>query len=199
MNIKLDAQIRSKGKKSDLNSLRNNGFIPAVIYGEGKEGMMITLEKREFTKEYKKTFGHLAFFEINVDNKVVKVILKDKQIHPVSREILHIDFQELHSGKPITLKVPLRFVGTAPGTKAGGVLEILHRDLEISCLPRFIPDDIEIDVSNLNVGDVIHLKDIALDNMEVKIPNDTAIATIYMPRLKDEAAEEEETEPEIES
>jgi large subunit ribosomal protein L25 len=199
MNIKLEAQVRSKGKKSDLNSLRKDGFIPAIIYGEGNEGMMITLEKREFTKEYKKTFGHLAFFEINVDDKIIKVILKDKQIHPVSREILHIDFQELHSGKPISLKVPFRFIGTAPGTKAGGVLEILHRDLEILCLPKHIPDDIEVDVSKMNVGDVIHLNDIVLENMEAKMPNDTALVTIYMPRLKDESAEEEETEPEIES
>ncbi len=75
-------------------------------------------------------------------------------------------------------------------------MEILHRDLEISCLPKHIPDDIEVDVSKMNVGDVIHLNDIALENNGTKMPNDTALATIYMPRLKEESEEEEE---EIES
>jgi large subunit ribosomal protein L25 len=195
MNIKVEAQNRSKGKKSDMTTLRSNGMIPAIVYSDGKEGKMISLPKMNFMKEYKKTYGHMAFFDINIDDEIIRAILKDKQIHPVTREILHIDFQELHKGKLITIKVPLRFIGTAPGTKAGGLLEVLHRDLEIECLPKDIPDEIEVDISKLDLGSVIHLGDVDLGTLQTKLPSDTTIVTIHVPRAIAEKAEEK-SEPE---
>ncbi len=91
MNIKIEAKKRVIGKKSDMTILRASGMIPAIIYGEGKVGINISLEKISFMKAYRTSIGGMAFFEINVEGEEVTTILKDKQVHPTSREFMHID------------------------------------------------------------------------------------------------------------
>ena len=198
MNISLQAQARKTGKKSDIKNLRKDGFIPAIIYGEGKEGKMISLQEIDFMKNYSKSIGKLVFFDVNVENESYLTILKDKQVHPVSRKIVHIDFQEIHKGKEITVNIPIRYVGEAPGTKSGGILEVLYRDLEVVCLPKDIPDDIEIDISNLNLGDAIHVADIDLGNLQTKVSDDTPVISVQIPRsIKEDEEEETEAEEEV--
>lgn len=196
MNISLQAESRNPGKKSDIKNLRKKGFIPAIIYGEGKEGKKISLSRIDFMKHYNKSIGKLVFFDISIENESFLTILKDKQVHPVSRDIDHIDFQEIHKGKEITVNIPIRFIGEAPGTKTGGVLEVLYRDLEVSCLPKDIPDDIEIDISTLEIGDTIHIGDVELGKLQAKIAADTPIVSIHVPRSMKEDEEEEEIEEE---
>lgn len=203
MNVKINAELREKGRKSDLKELRKHGFIPAVIYGEGKPGINIKLEKIAFLKEYRTTLKEMAFFDIRIDGKTYKTIIKDKQIHPLSREIEHIDFLELHKGKPITVSVPLKFVGNAPGVAAGGVMDVLMRNLEVSCLPKDIPEDIEVDISALEIGETIHLGDIKLPKVDVKYPPDTALVSVHLLRKAEEkpaeSAEEEAETAELET
>ncbi|MCD4819091.1 MAG: 50S ribosomal protein L25 [Candidatus Cloacimonetes bacterium] len=196
MNINIKADVRNKGKKSDLNELRKNGFIPAVIYGEGKEGKLISLEEISFLKEYKKTIGEMTFYDIELDGNSFKTIIKDKQIHPVKRNIRHIDFLELHSGRKVILNIPLTFIGEPIGVKAGGIPETIIRKIEVSCLPKDIVDHIEIDIADLKIGDSIHIKDLDLEEMEAKLPLGATIITILAKRgveAEDEEDSEEET------
>lgn len=194
MNIKIEATLREKGKKSDLNKFRREGFIPAVVYGEGQIGTNILLTAKDFQKQYKKSLGEVAIFEINLEGKKLNVFIKDKQIHPLSREFVHVDFVELHKGKPITLDVPIHFTGVAKGTKEGGLLELLHRSLEISCLPKDIPEEIDIDISHLGIGESIHFKDIQLpENVTATMSDVTTIAAVRAPKKLEQADSEEKT------
>ena len=162
MNVKVEANLREIGKKSVLKNYRNENLIPGIIYGEGNEGLKILIPKIQFLKDYKGTIGKVSFFNILVDGKEFNTFIKEKQIHPVTREFVHIDFMEFHKGKKITFQIPFKYIGEALGTQEGGLVEVLHRELEISCLPKDIPEEISIDVSELEIGDSIHFRDIEL-------------------------------------
>lgn len=194
MNVKIEAKAREKGKKSDLNKLRNDGFIPAIIYGEGNEGVKITLEKISFMKAYRKSIGEMVLFDIELDGKNFTTILKDKQLHPVTREFVHIDFQELHQGVAINVNVPFTFVGEPKGITQGGILDINLRDIEISCLPKDIPEDIKVDISGIGLDESLHIKDIDLGGLETKISPEITLASVRSPKIAEEPVEEEGTD-----
>ena len=193
MNIKINAEKRDLGKRSDLTELRKEGFIPGIIYGAGQEGIKIAFNARDYTREYKKSIGAVAFFDITVDEKTYKTFIKEKQIHPLTREIVHIDFLELHKGKPITIDVPINFTGEALGTKEGGVFEIIHRVIQVTCLPKDIPDEIRFDISEMNIGDSIHLRDLDIsEDMNTELSDEITIAILSVPKVIEEVVEEEE-------
>lgn len=198
MNIKIEATLREKGKRSDLNRYRHKGFIPAVIYGEGKIGVNILLQKIDFMRSYKKSIGEVAIFDVNLAGKEFSTFIKEKQVHPVSREFVHIDFVELHKGKPITLKIPFHYVGEAKGTNEGGALEILYHNIEISCLPKDIPEEIVIDVSELDIGDSIHFRDIELqEGSTSNMTESTTLVAVRAPKKIEEVVTEEVEEAEV--
>ncbi len=178
MNINIDAKEREIGRRSDLNKLRSEGYIPGVIYGAGKKGVNILLEKLEFNRKYKKSIGEVAFYEITVGGKTYTTILKSKQIHPVKRNFVHIDFMELKKGHKITIEIPLQFVGEAAGEAEGGVVDILIRKLKVSSLPKDVPDNIKVDISALKIGDSLSVADLDLTNLETELPEDTTIVNI---------------------
>lgn len=193
MNIKINAEKRDLGKRSDLTELRKEGFIPGIIYGAGQEGIKIAFNARDYTREYKKSIGAVAFFDITIDGKTYKTFIKEKQIHPLTREIVHIDFLELHKGKPITIDVPINFTGEALGTKEGGVFEIIHRVIQVTCLPKDIPDEIRFDISEMNIGDSIHLRDLDIsEEMNTELTDEITIAILSVPKVIEEVVEEEE-------
>lgn len=194
MNVKVEAKLREIGKKSDLKNYRKENLIPGIVYGEGNEGLKILIPKIQFLKDYKRTIGKVSFFNILVDGKEFNTFIKEKQIHPVTREFVHIDFMEFHKGKKITLQIPFRYIGEAPGTQEGGLVEVLHRELEISCLPKNIPEEISIDVSKLEIGDSIHFGDITIpENIETNMSEITTLVAVRAPR-KEEVIEVEEEE-----
>ncbi|MCD6176464.1 MAG: 50S ribosomal protein L25 [Candidatus Cloacimonetes bacterium] len=195
MNIKINAEKRELGKRSNLTELRKEGFIPGIIYGAGQEGIKIAFNARDYTREYKKSIGAVAFFDITIDGKTYKTFIKEKQIHPLTREIVHIDFLELHKGKPITIDVPINFTGEALGTKEGGVFEIIHRVIQVTCLPKDIPDEISFDISSMNIGDSIHVSDLNVsEDMNIELTDEITIAILNVPKLAGEPEEEEEVE-----
>ena len=192
MNIKIKAEKRNLGKRSDLTKLRKEGLIPGIIYGAGQEGIKIAFNARDYTREYKKSIGAIAFFDITVDGNTYKTFIKEKQIHPLTREIMHIDFIEFHKGKPITIDVPINFNGEAPGTKEGGVFEIIHRTIQVTCLPKDIPEEIKIDISNMNIGDSIHFKDLDIsEDIATGLSDEITIAILSIPKVVEEPEEEE--------
>jgi large subunit ribosomal protein L25 len=196
MNIKVEALKRELGRKSEINQMRKNGFIPAILYGSNRESMPIKLEKGSFLKVYRKTIGELAFFDLSIDNKMCRTIIKDKQIHPVTREIEHIDFMEIRQDAKITVKIPFRIEGTPVGVKNGGFLEVLLREVEASSFPKDLVEDIMIDVSALEIGDSITVGDVSIENVEFLVGNDVPIVVVHPPKAAeaDTSMDEEGTE-----
>ncbi|MDY6915188.1 MAG: 50S ribosomal protein L25, partial [Candidatus Cloacimonadota bacterium] len=175
MNLKVEAQKRTTKKKSDLKQLRNEGQIPAIIYGQGKDGILININEADFFKIYRNSIGEVAFFDIDVEGKTYTTVIREKQVHPLTRKILHIDFMELREGKPITIDIPVQLSGEAEGVKKGGVLEFLVRNIQVTCLPKDVPDAIQIDVTDLDMGDAIHVADLEfdLDKVDVNLSPET--------------------------
>jgi len=198
MNIVIEATERDIGTKSDLKELRKGNYIPGVIYGPGRESMAIKLDKNLFLKEYRKTIGELVIFNVKIGKKQFQTVIKDKQIHPVSREIQHIDFLELRQDSKITVNVPIKFIGTPVGMKDGGVLETMIREIEITCYPKDLIEDIQIDISDLEIGKSIQVGDLPIMNVEVSLQPDVSIVIVHPPKaiVEEEpvAAEGEEGE-----
>ncbi|MBI9030795.1 50S ribosomal protein L25 [bacterium] len=179
MVIKIEAGKRTLGKKSDRKDLRKGFNIPGIMYGQGVEGTPIQFNAPDFMKAYKQSIGELAIFNIVVDGKEHRCILKAKQIHPVRRDIIHVDFLLLNPGHEVSLSLPIKFVGEAAGQKMGGIVDIIVRHLNIACLPKDIPEDVEVDISALEIGDSLHIKDVKVPNVKVKDAEDITIVVIH--------------------
>ncbi len=160
MIFNIDAQKRNTTKHSELTALRNSGMIPAVLYGKTVESIPIAINKGAFAQCYKKSFNELAFYEINLEGKKYHTILKEKLVHPVSRNILHIDFMVIQDTVAMDFDIPVQFIGEAAGTKEGGFMDIIQRTVKISCKAKDLPEEIKLDVSALHVGESLHVKDL---------------------------------------
>jgi large subunit ribosomal protein L25 len=198
MNITIQAEVRKKGKKSDLNTMRKNGFIPGVIYAPGSEPISISLDGNEFLKKYRKTIGELAIFEVEIDGKKIQTVIKAKQIDPVTRNIIHVDFLELKHDKKISIDVPFKFIGSPIGVKEGGVLDILLHKIEVKCFPKDIIEDIQLDLSELKIGDTINVSSLDLQNVEIDLPGEISIVSVHAPKSEVEEVSEEEGEEGVE-
>ncbi len=196
MNLNLNAEVRELGTKAEMNTARKEGRIPAVIYGQGNPGKKVFIAENEFTKQFKKSFGHVTFFNITVDGKEIKTIIKDKQIHPVSRKVLHVDFMELHEGTEISLDIPIVLNGSPVGVKAGGVMENGIRRLHVYSLPMHIKEDIQVDMSHLKIGDSIHVEDLDLGEMKTRTAGRVLVVSVHAVRGAKSADEEDEEEEE---
>lgn len=187
----LNAEIRKTVKKSDLTNLRNSGMIPVVIYGNGFDPVSLSINKAEFSSAYKKSFGEVSFYEIHVDGFKHLTMIKDKQIHPLTRDILHIDFMVLGKNSKVDIDVPLNFIGEPIGIQSGGTLDVIQRTVKVSCVLTQLPEDIKIDISKLEAGESIHVSDLPQGVWEYKDAMDNAIIVVHSPRGESEVAVEE--------
>jgi len=191
MILKINAEQRTTEKKSDVSKLRDDGFIPAVVYGPGTEPVKISLNKAEFMKLYRKSLNELAFYEIQFAGKEYHTLIKERQIHPVTREILHLDFMVIPPHQKIEVDVPIKYIGTAIGTKEGGILDVVQRTLKIQCVEDEIPTDIEVDISALKVGEVMHINQIPVGKWIIKDNPDNALVTIHAKKIESAVTTEE--------
>jgi large subunit ribosomal protein L25 len=191
MIFKIDAAKRTTQKKAELTKLRKDGFIPGIVYGRDTEPVNITLDRAEFMKLYKKSFTELVFYEIKVGRKNYHTLMKERQIHPVSREILHVDFMVIPHDQEIEIDIPIKYVGTAKGIKEGGSMDVVIRTLRIQCLDKNMPEDIEVDISSLEVGDVMHVSQIPVGKWTVKDNPDQTLVTIHAKKIEVEPVAEE--------
>ncbi len=200
--VTLNAERRSVSGKGAARKLRQAGMVPAVVYGHGRDTESLTLSLAELEKVLQGSSGSTVI-ELSVDGKPMRTLIREIQRHPTRKTIAHVDFFEIHAGEKITLAVPLALVGSPEGVRnAGGVLEQFERDLEIEVLPRHIPERIEVDVSELNIGDSLHVSDISVENAEILADGSKTICTVVPPRVEEvpvpEVVEEEEAaEPEL--
>ncbi len=191
--VAVSAEVREKTGKTGVKLVRSEGMIPAVIYGND-EPKSIKVKKSEvrhliYTPDFK-----LA--DIDLEGAVEKCILKDYQCHPVTEELLHLDFLRLKDGVPVKVDIPVRFKGASPGVKIGGKLIQQMRKITIKTTPEHLIDEVVVDISHLELNGVLRVKDIEInDNIEVMANGTNPLATVEVPRaLKSAkaAAEKEE-------
>ena len=201
--IELKANVRKNTGKGPARVLRRDGRMPAVLYGPDQVPMLLSINVKELetiSKNY-----NLSQVPLNLvieDGKSVtkKVMIKELQTHPVSLNYLHADLYEIEMDRKIKVNVPVVAKGKAKGVELGGVLQIVRRELEVLCLPAEIPETIEIDITDLDIGDSVHIDEIPLEG-EIEIPAtlNFTVLTVLTPKVEvEEVEEEEELEEEAE-
>jgi large subunit ribosomal protein L25 len=202
----LKAQPRQDTGKSATRKMRAAGRIPAVVYGHGDETRKLTVDAHELELLFKRVHYENTIIEVDIEGEPapVKTLIREVQSHAYRPDVLHVDFQQVHADEPIHVEIPIHLLGTAPGTRLGGVLMQVITDLEVRCLPDRIPEVIEIDISHMQINDAVHLRDLTLPpGVEPLIDADRTICSITPPSVMvteegaEEVAAEDTSEPEV--
>ncbi len=198
-NIDLKAQMRTTKGNGPARAMRRDGRIPAVLYGPKTEPNMISIGAHDLDTILKE--GSIGRSIINLDIDGVKgtkaAMVKEMQTHPLSQDILHIDFYEVDMKRKIKVNIPVVTTGKSAGVELGGMLQIIRRELEVFCLPNAIPQSITIDITELEIGDSVHVNDIETTD-DVEIPHDVnfTVLTVLSPKKEEEPVEELEEDEE---
>jgi len=192
--IQLEAFIRKQTGKGPARTMRRNGNVPAVFYGPETQPLLLYIRKLDLEKVFKKQAGENILFQLQIkggEQDLSKTaMIKELQRNPVSRAYLHTDFFEISLTKELDVEVGIRVVGKSPGVEKGGILQEVSRELAIRCLPITIPDHIEVDVSSLEIGDSIHVRDLQLAP-GIKILTDPLVTIVnVVPPIEEKAAGE---------
>ena len=200
--IDLKTNIRKSTGNGPARRLRRSGQIPAVFYGPGTESVLLSVNASEFEKVLKKSIAGQVLLNLIIQNGETfsrSAMVRELQTHPVSRDFLHIDFYEIAMDRKIRVKVPIVTTGKSEGVELGGILQIIRRELEVLCLPLKVPKSIEIDISDLDIGDAVHIGGIALEgDMEFLEDDHFTVVTVLSPTIEEVEEEEEEVEEELE-
>ena len=205
-NAKLQAEPRQDSGKSVTRKMRAAGRIPAVVYGHGEPTRLLSVDAHELELLFNRVHWENTLIELTIkgERTPVRTLVREVQSHAYKPLVVHVDFQQIHAGERVHVSVPIRLSGNPPGVKAGGVMMQTETDLDIRCTPDNIPEFIEVDVSALEIGDSVHLRDIALpEGVEPDIDADRTICSVTPPTVAvtTEAAEEapatEGGEPEV--
>jgi large subunit ribosomal protein L25 len=192
--IHIEGEIRDRLGKGGARTSRRDGRIPAVLYGRGKT-IHLTVDRKEFVRAMQEAQGENIIFDVKLpgESKPLKSIAREIQHHPVSRSAVHVDFQHIDMLKKIHVSVVVNLVGEPEGVRNfGGILEQPARELEILCLPSEIPASIDIDATELMVGDTIHVSDVTPDKFEFLQEGSKVIAHVAAPTVEKEPVAEEE-------
>jgi large subunit ribosomal protein L25 len=189
----LRAEIREETGKGRVRKLRTKGLIPAVFYGPKSKTIPLVVDSKELVKTLKTEAGENVLIDLDIikdaktDRKVVMV--KDIQIDPIQMKMIHTDFYEVTMDTMVTVEVPIHLIGKPEGTKVGGILEQVRRVIQVQSLPGDIPKSIDVDVSLLNIGDSIHVKDIQAGKFKILVDSNVTIATVVPPAVEEKVAE----------
>ena len=198
--IKLTVRERDGRGSGDARRLRREGFIPGVLYGKGKGSYAICVPERELRRVLTGAGGLHAILDVVVEGKSAThaSILKDYQQDPLRGHISHIDLQEVPLDQPIHAAVTVQLVGEPAGTKEGGVLSQVQREINVEALPMEIPEHVELDVSGMAIGDTLRLADLAAIEGVTYLddPEETVLATVTLPTREVEPEPEEGVEGE---
>ena len=202
--IEIKTKIRTTTGNGPARRLRMSGQIPAVLYGPKTESVLLSVNKSDLELLFKKGgIGQVVLnlvIQINGETTTRPAMIKELQTHPVSRNLIHIDFYEIKMDQKITAKIPVVTTGIAKGVELGGILQIIRRELEVECLPLEVPESIETDISDLDIGDSIHVGKIRLEGgIEFLEDDNYTVVTVLSPKLEEEEPEEEEEAEEEEA
>lgn len=189
--VSISGSPRESVGKRDARKSRNQGKIPCVMYG-GEEQKFFTVDVKALEKLLYSPFVH--FIEVEVDGKKHNTIIQEVQFHPVTDKILHVDLLEFFPDKQIVMEIPLKVLGTAPGVQKGGVLLKKLRKVRVRALPEFMPENIEVDISELEINDTIHISDLPQENREYIANQDAFVIGVGTTRMALPEEEEEEAE-----
>lgn len=193
----LTASKRKSKGTANSRRLRRTHKVPGVIYGAGEEPNAVMLDSKAILKLMREQH---AILDIEVDGVKEQAVLKEIQVHPVTGEPIHIDFMRIAAGHEIKVTVPINLIGEANGVKMGGMLRAQKNEVEISVLPKFMPESIDVDISGLEIGDSFHVKDLAAENFTILDDEDNLVCQVVAAREEEvEEVEEEETaaQPEV--
>jgi large subunit ribosomal protein L25 len=199
--LQLKATVRKSFGNGPARALRRRGEIPAVLYGRKTDPIALSVNVRELEGFARQGNLGQMLFNIVIENgktQTRKVMVKDLQTHPVTRDFLHVDFYEIDMQRKIKIGVPIATTGQSVGVERGGILQIIRRELELFCYPDKIPPEVVIDITDLDIGDSIHVEEIPLEgDVEVDAEVNFTVLTVVAPRVEVEPEPEEE-EAEIE-
>ena len=198
--ITINAEIRKEiGKKS--RQVRKTGKVPGIYYGHGQENIPVTMNELTLRPLFKTSATHVINLKLD-DGSAHTCVLRDIQFDPVTDKPIHFDLFGLNADEELTIEVPVVLKGSPVGVKDGGTLQHVMHKLRVSCLPKFIPDRIELDVTNLKINTSIHVKDLAVPNVQILENESGTIAAVVPPTILKEpepaaVAVEVPAEPEV--
>lgn len=194
---KLDIQHRSAFGKQSARAIRRAGDVPAILYGRKQDAVAIQINERLF-KQFLRTYGENVIINMEItEGNPEPVIIKEIQRDPVEKQmLLHADFIRISLDEPVTSTVPIVLVGTPAGAQHGGIVEFPLRNLTLNCLPALMPNEISVDINEMDIGDLVYVQDIELDDeIEVLDEPQRVVVSVSQPRVQiEEVVEPEEGE-----
>jgi large subunit ribosomal protein L25 len=189
--VKLEVQERETLGSRETRRLRKQGLIPGVLYGQGRQPAAICVAERELRRVLTGSHGLHQILDVVGGGKETPAVLKDYQQEPVRGRIMHFDLQAVRLDQAITGSVVVELIGESAGTKEGGVLSQVTREINVSALPMEMPDRITVDVSEMRIGDTLRLADVPVPEGAtfLDVPEETVLATVTMPTRVEEPEE----------
>ena len=191
MDAVLDAVSRSRFGKNEAGRIRREGQIPAVVYGEAHQAQPVSVDPKELMRILRSESGVNTLISLKIDGKgEARVLVKEYQLHPVDHDLLHADFYRIAMDKVLRVTVPVHLTGEAKGVKAqGGIVDFVHRDVVIECLPADIPEHITVDVTELMMHDGVRVRDLPTGGKWKAISDaDMLIVHVVAPKAEPEPA-----------
>ncbi len=188
---KLDIENRKVVGKKATKDLRKAGKIPSVLYFKGEEPMHLTVENKILYKAMK---SEQRIYEMDIDSESQYVMIKEIQYHPVTDEVIHVDFMRVRRSEKMTISVPIILIGKSIGVTEGGILSQSLNQIEISCFPTNVPEQIEVNVEHLVINSSISVADVSIDDEDIEIlsAQDLSIASVNAPKEEEEPVISEE-------
>jgi large subunit ribosomal protein L25 len=178
--VSIECTPRENVGKSAVKSLRKQKMVPCILYG-GKDNIAFAANVKAFKKIV--YTPEVFVINLNIDGNEHQAVMKDIQFHPVTDEILHVDFMKVEEGKPMVLNIPVKLSRVAPGVKQGGKLHTKIRSLQVKAKPADLPDFIEVDINRLNLGKSIKVGDLKVKGLEILNAKNTVIASVKITRV----------------
>lgn len=176
-----------------VNNLRKEGWIPGIIYGHGEKSKPIMIAEEELKNTLHQLHSEATLITLDYEGKNLQVLMREISRNPLTEKPVHVDFQHIHEDEEVSVHIVLDFQGKPLGVEEGGVLNIEHRDLIVRCLPKDIPENIVVDVSSLEIGDSIHIRDLGIpEGAKVEEDPSSTVVNILSPRKIVEVAPAEE-------
>ena len=194
----VQAEIRTEFGKNVSRRLRAQGLIPGVVYGGGSETVHLQVDPAEIIQILSSESGRNTIFKLDVDKNLADVLIRDLQIDPLKGTLVHADFQIVALDVIREFQVRVEIQGTAVGVKTvGGILDVVTREIYVECLPRDVPDSIQVDVTELEIGDAIRVSDLTVNSKATVLSDsELVVAHVVPPRVEVEEVEEEVEEEE---
>ncbi|HEX6558144.1 MAG TPA: 50S ribosomal protein L25 [Longimicrobiales bacterium] len=181
----LSAKPRDGKGKGDNRKLRMGGAVPAVVYGHGESTRTVAIDAHELELLFSKVHVENTVIDLNIEGEraPIKALVREVQTHPARGNVLHVDFYQIHAGERVNVQVPIHFVGTPAGVRAGGILQHTMDELDIRVSADAIPERIDVDVSALGINQSVHVGDITVpEGVEVLDPTERSVCSVIPPQ-----------------